>query len=461
MGDGRAAVDPAVETSLLAVSFPPDFLWGAATSAYQIEGAVGEDGRVESIWDRFAHTPGAVRGGDTGDVACDHYHRWESDLDLMASIGLRAYRFSIAWPRILGGGAGAVNREGVAFYRRLVQGLLDRGITPVATLYHWDLPLFLQEAGGWGSRETPERFAEYASVAASELGDLVPMWVTVNEPWVAAFFGHGTGVHAPGIKDWPAAFAAFHQMLRAHGLAARAVRTAAGPTAKVGISLDLYPVDAATDSPEDLAAARRMDLWRNRWCLDPLLRREYPGELMHEIAARWGPVEWLRPGDLDDVAVPVDFLGINYYQRSHVRAGGPDSVLGIEAVPATPPLTAAGWEVTPERLTEVLLRVRRDYGDLPIFITENGAAYDDVVAPGGGIEDSARIDFLHGHVQAIASAREQGADVRGYFVWSLLDNFEWSEGYSKRFGLVHVDFETQRRTPKSSAGWYRGLIRGS
>jgi beta-glucosidase len=440
----------------LAARFPPGFLWGASTSAYQIEGSVDVDGRVPSIWDRFAHTPGATLGGATGDAACDHYRRWREDLDLMARLGLRAYRFGIAWPRVIADDR--VNPAGLAFYRRLVEGLLERDIVPMVTLYHWDLPLALHDAGGWTNRDTAERFAEYAGIVAHELGDVVPLWLTQNEPWVHAFVGYGQGIHAPGERDWPRAFAVAHELLRAHGLAAQAVRAAAGRDVRVGLATDLYPIEPATDRPEDVAAAERMDGWRNRWILDPVLRGSYPCETLEEVERRYGRATWIREGDLETIAQPIDLLGVNFYWRTRVRAGGGDDVLGVHPVTPDPPLTAMGWEVVPDRLESVLLRLRRDYGDVPIYVTENGAAYDDGVGPDGRIDDPLRVDFLRRHVDAVAAACEAGVDVRGYFVWSLMDNFEWHLGYSVRFGLVHVDFDTQVRTPKASASWYRALI---
>lgn len=439
--------------------FPPGFLWGAGTSAYQIEGAVDEDGRGESIWDRFARA-GRTKGGHTGDVACDYYHRWADDLDLMASVGLRAFRFSIAWPRILAEGDGPVNRPGLDFYRRVAEGLLERGIAPMATIYHWDLPIALQERGGWAARDTAQVFADYAQVVVGALGDLVPLWVTQNEPWVQAFLGHGFGVHAPGLRDWPTAFAVAHHLLLGHGLAVQAIRAAAPPGAEVGIAVDLYPMLSVSDSSGDIAAARRMDGWRNRWILDPLLTGAYPADVAEELDRWLGPPRWLRDGDLGVIATPTDFLGVNFYSRHRVRAGGPEDVLGIELAPPQAPLTSMGWEIAPDGLEEVLMRLHSHYGAIPLYVTENGAAYDEVPQD-GTVPDPERVEYLSSHVAALARAREAGVDVRGYFVWSFLDNFEWQEGYTKRFGLVHVDFRTQRRTPKDSALWYRRVIKAS
>jgi beta-glucosidase len=443
----------------LAARFAPGFLWGASTSAYQIEGSVDADGRVPSIWDRFAHTPGAIEDGTTGDVACDHYRRWNEDLDLMRWMGLRAYRFSVAWPRVIRDD-GSVNPAGLDFYRRLAEGIEERGIVPMATLFHWDLPVRLHDAGGWPNRDTAERFAEYAEVVASALGDVVPLWLTHNEPWVHAFLGSGEGIHAPGERDWPRAFATAHELLRSHGLAARAIR-AASPAAKVGLAADLYAIEPASDRSEDLEAAARMDGWRNRWILDPVLRASYPDDTLAIVEREVGPATWLRDGDLETIGAPVDFQGVNFYWRMRVEAGGDGDVLGVRRVEPVPPLTAMGWEIVPDRLETVLRRVGREYPGVPLYVTENGAAFEDEVGPDGRVDDPRRVDYLRRHVTAVANARDAGVDVRGYFVWSFLDNFEWARGYIPRFGLTYVDYATQSRTPKSSAAWYRGLIAAS
>jgi beta-glucosidase len=425
--------------------------FGAATAAYQIEGAVRDDGRGESIWDRFAHTPGRVARGHTGDLACDHYNRWRTDLDLIASLGLEAYRFSIAWPRVLPRGAGAVNPAGLRFYRRLAEGLRERGIEPVATLYHWDLPQELQDRGGWAERDTASRFAEYAALAAGELGDVVSEWITINEPWVVAFQGHAHGTKAPGLRDWPTALRVSHHALLAHGLATQAVRAAA-PAARVGITLNLAPVDG------DEEAAERMDGHLNRWFLDPLLRGAYPADMLELYERRCGPLDFVKGGDLSLTAVPTDFLGVNYYAPMRVRADTSSNPLGVRQVPPGPPTTAMGWAVAPDGLRRVLVRVRDDYGDIPIAITENGASYEDPPAADGRVDDPDRTAYLESHLAALRRAVEEGVPVERYFVWSLLDNFEWEWGYDKRFGIVHVDFETQRRTLKGSGLWYRDYI---
>ena len=403
-------------------------IWGAATAAIQIEGALGEDGRGPSIWDDF---PTAT--GDTPAVACDHYHRWPEDLDLLRDLGLDAYRFSIAWPRILPSGRGRPNRKGLDFYRRLVEGMLERGLEPNATLYHWDLPRSLQDAGGWSSRDTAYAFAEYAAVVVDELGELVPRFATHNEPGVTTFLGHHTGEKAPGHRDLKEALRVGHHVLLSHGLALAELRRR---PVQAGIVLSLSPVVG-----DDEAAVARTDAYVNRFFLDPVFRGEYP-----EAFERPDCVE---PGDLELISQPLDWLGVNYYFPTRLGE------------PPRPPLTAMGWEVDPDALHDLLLRLRRDYGDVPILVTENGAAYDDPPAVGGVVEDPLRVAYLRDHVEAVERAAAAGVDVQGYYAWSLLDNFEWEHGYEKRFGLVHVDYETQRRTPKRSALWYRDHVAAS
>jgi beta-glucosidase len=441
-------------------AFPPGFRFGVAMAAYQIEGAAAEDGRGPSIWDTFSHRPGAVAGGDTGDVACDHYHRWREDLDLMAELGVESYRFSISWPRVQPDGSGALNRRGVDFYRALVEGMRERGIEAVATLYHWDLPQARQDAGGWAVRDTAERFAEYAALMAAELGDVVDAWITHNEPWVVAFLGHAEGTKAPGVSDWPTALRASHHVLLSHGLALRALR-AATPATPAGITLDLVPVRPETSGDDDRAAAARMDAYRNRWFADPVLRGRYPEEMVAHYERRYGPLDVVRDGDLEAIAQPIDFLGVNYYRPARVRAMPSRQPLELGAVAASPPTTAMGWEVDPDGLHELLVRVARDYGSIPLYITENGAAYEDGPVVNGTVEDPQRVAYLRSHLDAVARAIADGVDVRRYFVWSMLDNFEWEHGYSKRFGLVYVDYATQRRVKKRSGLWYRDFIAGS
>jgi beta-glucosidase len=437
---------------------PAGFRFGVATAAYQIEGAARADGRGESIWDRFAHTPGKVAAGDTGDVACDHYRRWRSDLDLMRSLGVESYRFSIAWPRVLPDGAGSSNPLGLAFYRELAEGLRERGIEPIATLYHWDLPQALQEQGGWAARDTAERFAEYAALVGAELGDVVSEWITVNEPWVVAFQGHAYGNKAPGLRDWPTALRAAHHLLVGHGLAVQALR-AAVPGAEVGIALNLAPVHPEGSAPANRCAAQRWDGHLNRWFLEPVLRGGYPDDMRELYERRCGPLDFVGDGDSLLIAEPTEYLGVNYYAPMRVRADTWRDPLGVASVPPVSPTTSMGWEVAPEGLHELLLRIRDDYGEVPIAITENGAAYDDPPAANGRVEDPERTAYIDRHLRSLRAAIADGVAVRRYCVWSFLDNFEWEHGYAKRFGIVHVDYETQRRVPKRSGLWYRDYIR--
>jgi beta-glucosidase len=442
--------------------FPPDFVWGVATSAYQIEGAVAEGGREPSIWDTFSHTPGAVDNGDTGDVACDHYRRWPEDLDLMAEIGIDSYRFSVAWPRVMPDGR-TVNQEGLDFYRRLVDGLLTRGIRPMMTLYHWDLPQSLDvgDAGGWLSRDLPDRFVDYALVLGKALGDEVHAITTLNEPWCSAYLGYASGEHAPGRTEDALAYRAAHHLNLAHGRAAAALREVLPPGADVSVVLNLHQVQAASERPEDVAAAQHVDLIANRVFLDPMFGGGYSDELRATTA---GLTDWsfVRPGDEAEIAVRLDSVGVNFYNPSRVGAepgtdGRPFPGTHRAFFAEIPgPHTVMGWPIVPSGLTDLLLRVQRDVG-LPIHVTENGLGALDVVEK-GAVHDTERIDYLRDHAGAVLAAIRQGADVRSYYVWTLLDNFEWAWGYQKRFGLVHVDFATQRRTLKDSARWYAGVI---
>ncbi len=446
--------------------FPEGFLWGAATAAYQIEGAVHEDGRGPSIWDTFSHTPGAVVGGDTGDVAADHYHRYLEDVELMASLDLAAYRFSIAWPRIQPDGTGPVNGAGVGFYDRLVDALLARGITPAVTLYHWDLPQALEDAGGWPERETALRFADYAALVHGALGDRVDLWTTLNEPWCSANLGYWYGVHAPGRTEPGRALAAMHHLLLGHGMAIDAMRAQARAEEQLSITLNLWPVLPASQSPEDTAAADLMDGFQNRVFLDPVLRGTYPQDV---IAATSDLTDWafVKPGDLAVISRPIDLLGVNYY--APLRAGGePDAAArtsfpadrGIRLLPPQGTLTEMGWEINPGAFADLLVALHTEYG-IPVVVTENGAAFPDVLEPTGQVEDPRRLAYIAGHVGAVHDAIARGADVRGYFAWSLLDNFEWAEGYAKRFGIVYVDYDTMTRHPKSSARWFAETARHS
>ena len=441
------------------VEFPRGFLWGAATAAYQIEGAAQEGGRTPSIWDVFARTPGKVRHGDTGDIACDHFHRWEGDLDLVASLNLGAYRLSLAWPRLQPGGRGTLCRNAVDHYKRLLDGLTARGVTPMVTLYHWDLPQELEDEGGWTVRSTAERFGEYCELVAAALGDDVPMWVTLNEPYCSSFIGYLEGRHAPGVRDLGAAVAASHHLLLGHGRALAALR-AASVQGEVGITLNLSSSWAADDGdPASVAAAQRVDGRENRWFLDPLFRASYPQDMV-ELQSVATDMAFVQDGDLAAISAPLDFLGVNFYER-HFVSPDPSDPRGWIKQPDAGPLTAGGIGIHPDGLREVLVRVSREYTDLPLYVTENGAAFDDYVDPEGGVDDEERVAFLDGHLRAVAAAIEQGADVRGYFVWSLMDNFEWAEGYSKRFGIVYVDYRTQERIPKASARWYAQVAKAN
>ncbi len=442
--------------------FPDGFLWGTATASYQVEGAVGADGRGASIWDTFSHTPGATFHGDTGDVACDQYNRVADDVALMAELGVRAYRFSVAWPRIQPDGSGAPLEAGLDYYRRLVALLRDASIEPAVTLYHWDLPQALQDRGGWESRETADRFADFAQLVAEALGDEVGTWITLNEPWVSSFMGYGTGEHAPGIASLDAALRAAHHLHLAHGKAVQALRATLASTAQVGITLNLSPVRAVTGEPADVAAATRVDGFLNRWFLDPVRRGRYPEDLLGHFA-NLGSAPPVEDGDLEIVSAPIDFLGVNYYSARTVVASAEDDTslarLGAaDSVAPGTPVTAMGWPIVPEGLTELLVRVARDYGPLPLFVTENGAAFHDYVDPDGEVQDPERVAYLEAHFRAAHAAIAEGVDLRGYFVWSFLDNFEWAEGYSKRFGIVYVDYGTQRRIPKHSARWYSRVV---
>jgi beta-glucosidase len=439
------------------LQFPDGFLWGAATAAYQVEGAVQEDGRGPSIWDSFSHTPGKTFHGDTGDIACDQYHRLEADLDLLVELGIPAYRFSVAWPRVMPSGRGAINQAGLDYYQRLVDGLLQRSITPMLTLYHWDLPQALQGEGGWTRRDTAQAFAEYAAAVYRVLGDRVPFWITLNEPWCSAFVGHFQGRHAPGWHDEAAALAATHYLLLGHGLAVQALRDLGGE-GQVGITLNLASQVPASDAPADRAATRRVDGNENRLFLDPLFRMQYPQDMV-EYYHPVSDFNFVRDGDLAIIGTPLDFLGVNYYEQHIVRADprNPERGALIDVPPG--PRTAGRIGINPGGLTELLVRVKHEYTSLPLFITENGISLYDYVDPEGQSDDVERIAYLDAHFRAASAAIEQGVDLRGYFVWSFLDNFEWALGYSQRFGIVYVDYRTQARIPKQSAYWYGRIIR--
>ena len=445
---------------------PADFAWGTATAAYQVEGAAALDGRGPSIWDTFARTPGAVVDGDTGDVAVDHYHRFAEDVRLMAELGTNAYRFSLSWSRLLPGGSGPVNRAGVDFYRRLVEQLLANGVAPWVTLYHWDLPQELQDRGGWLERDTAKRFADFAVAAHNALGDLVTSWITLNEPWCSAFLGYGSGVHAPGLRVGTRAAHAAHHLLLGHGLAVDALRAGRTP-ADVGVTLNLYSVRPASDTAADRDAARRVDGVQNRFFLEPVLTGRYPQDVLDDL----GEQEWFAASssDLAQVHRPLDFLGVNYYSRHTVAAPAPGAEgtfgpafpgsEGVRSVDTGAPRTHMGWPVVPEGMVDVLEQAHALAPGLPLHITENGSAYPDTVDADGAVHDGERLRYLQQHIEACAVARQRGVPLQGYFVWSLMDNFEWAWGFSRRFGLVGVDYDTQQRTIKDSGRWLRAFLR--
>lgn len=435
------------------LQFPPDFLFGAATASYQIEGAVDEDGRGTSIWDRFCAIPGNVRNGDTGEVACDHYHRFAADVALMRDLGVNAYRFSTAWPRILPLGRGQINHKGLDFYDRLVDELLTNDIQPFITLYHWDLPQPLEDLGGWTNRDTVDAFAAYVEILVRHLGDRVKHWITQNEPWVTAWLGYGWGVHAPGRKGEANALAAAHYLLLSHGRAVEIIRQHA-PDAAAGITLNLTPIYPATDSPEDAAAARAVDGMHNRWYLDPIFRGRYPDDVSSSFA---GFLPDVQEGDMAIIRAPIDFLGVNNYSRSLVRAdpatGKPQHVR-----PDGARFTDMDWEVYPQGLYDLLMRIHQDYEPPVLYVTENGSSFPDVRLHDGCVRDPERREYFEAHLASCSRAIADRVPLRGYFAWSLLDNFEWVYGYGMRFGLVYVDYPTLERTPKSSATWYRDFI---
>nr|WP_315481844.1 GH1 family beta-glucosidase [uncultured Undibacterium sp.] len=438
--------------------FPSDFTWGCSTSSFQIEGGANLDGRVPSIWDSFCQQAGKIRDGSNALVACDHYHRWPEDLDTAQQLGMNAYRFSIAWPRIITEIGGAPNQRGLDFYSRLVDGMLERGLQPWATLYHWDLPQYLQDVGGWENRATIDAYLAYADAVTRRLGDRVKNWITHNEPWCTAMHGNWDGMHAPGQKDFKAALQVAHHVMLSHGLAVPLIKSNVAD-AQVGIALSLHPLRAASENEEDQEAMQRHDGLRNRWFLDPLFGRGYPLDIQAHCAEF---LPKIHDGDIEHIATPIDFLGINYYF--------PET---ITAAPENPPLhtrlrelpgrerTDFGWEVAPDGMRELLCRITQDYPALPIYLTENGSSYDDQLEADGSVNDSQRRDYFIRHLDALKQARQQGVDVRGYFAWSLIDNFEWAEGYLRRFGMVHVDFATQARTLKQSGQWFSDFLNQS
>jgi len=435
----------------LKARFPKDFVWGVATSAFQIEGATNSDGRGSSIWDTFCARPGAIADGTDGSRACEHYQRWQADLDLIANLGVNTYRFSVAWPRVQPLGSGAWNSKGLDFYERLVDGMLKRGLAPYLTLNHWDLPQALQDQGGWANRDIIYRFVEYALGMHQRLGDRVASIATHNEPWVMAVLGYETGIFAPGIKERGIAMQAAHHLLLSHGMAVRALREV-GCKAELGIVLNLSPIQAATESPQDLAKAKLDDGLLVRWFMDPLYKGRYPQDILDHLQA---DIPLVQDGDLEIIATPIDFMGINYYSRTVVRAEGSYDVRssGLE-------VTEMNWEVYPQGLTELLVRVHQDYTIPSLLITENGGAFKDPMV-NGQVHDTDRERYLKTHIAAVQRAMQQGVPMKGYMVWSLMDNFEWASGYAKRFGIVYVDYATQQRTLKDSAKWYRNFLAGN
>ncbi|MBA8815258.1 beta-glucosidase [Microbacterium halimionae] len=472
----NATITGAVDYRDSGLVFPPGFTFGSATAAYQVEGAANEDGRAASIWDTFSKTPGKVWNGDSGDVACDHYHRWESDLDLMADMGLGAYRFSIAWPRVVPTGRGAVNAKGIDFYSRLVDGLRERGIRPVATLYHWDLPQALEDEGGWANRATSDAFEEYAAIMGEALGDRVHTWTTLNEPWCSAYLGYGQGGHAPGRHEPAAALTAVHHLNLAHGRAVQALRATSTGTPDYSITLNFHVLRGVGENSGE--AVRRIDALANRAFTHPLLKGEYPEDLMADTA---DVTDWsfVADGDLKTINQPIDVLGVNYYSTATVQmwdgssprqqndghkgaAGGtawPGSDTVVEFMEQPGPYTEMGWNIAPDGLEELLVSLGEQFPNQPLMVTENGAAFADVVSSDGSIHDDERLDYLRRHFTAAHRAIDRGVDLRGYFVWSLLDNFEWGFGYAKRFGIVRVDFQSLERTLKDSGKWYAQLAR--
>jgi beta-glucosidase len=450
--------------------FPEGFVWGVSTSAYQIEGGTDLDGRGPSIWDTFAARPGAIADGKDGSRAADHRRRMPDDVALLARLGVRAYRFSVAWPRVQPDGRGAISESGLDFYRALVDALLDAGIEPYVTLYHWDLPQAVEDKGGWPIRETAARFAEYARVVGDALGDRVTAWTTINEPWCIAMLGYSAGVHAPGRAEPGAAVAAAHHVLLAHGWGVEALRASSSRPLDVAIALNPYPVVVTGARAEDADAARRVDGVANRLWYDAVLRGRYPDDVLDDFTAV-SDLTHVRDGDLAAISAPIDTLGVNYYRRHHVRQRPGASAAGAAATwPGSPdvelvqppgPVTDGGWAIEPEGLLEALVRVSAEYRPPALAVHENGCVFDDEPGPDGAIDDTDRIEYLRGHLAAAHGAIEQGVDLRAFFVWSFLDNFEWAEGYTHRFGIVHVDFETFARTPKASARWYAAVARGA
>lgn len=440
-------------------NFPRDFLWGVATASYQIEGAWKEDGKGESIWDRFSHNPGNVQNGDTGDVACDHYHLYPEDVKLLKELGVKTYRLSISWPRIFPEGRGEPNEKGMEFYKKLIKLLVENGITPAVTLYHWDLPQKLQDIGGWANREVADYFEQYARYCFKELGALVPIWITHNEPWVVAFVGNYQGRHAPGIKDFSTALHVSHHLLLSHGKAVKAYREM-GFKGEIGITYNVSSIYPASGSKEDLAAAGRQDGFLNRWFMDPVLKGKYPEDMLDWYSTRVVLPDIL-PGDPEIIGTPVDFIGVNYYMPGYIKQDLEDWPLEVKGVTTGKDQTSMEWEIYPEGLYDLLVRFTKDYNGIKILITENGAAFNDIVNREGKVEDDNRLDYLYKHFAQAHKAIQDGVNLAGYYVWSFMDNFEWALGYSKRFGITYVDYKTQKRIIKKSGLWYKDVIKNN
>ena len=439
-----------MRVTTMRITFPHGFLWGVASSSYQIEGAWNEDGKGESIWDRFSHTPGNIKNGYTGDIACDHYHRYTEDVTLMKELGVQAYRFSISWPRVLPKGKGDTNRAGLNFYRRLVDELLGEGIEPWVCLYHWDLPQALQDEGGWANRNIVQCFADYAELMARELGDRVKRWVILNEPRCVAWLGHLTGKHAPGIRNLELALKVSHHLQLAQGKAIQTLRDTSQDS-QIGTIVDLNAVHPISDDEKNREAASKLDEFWNRWFIDPIFKGEYP-PLAEEIG--------LKPDqeDMDLIKQPLDFLGINYYTRLLAAYDPLNPLTRAKVIQKSTPTTEMGWEIYPDGLYEILMRLRRECGNPLLYVTENGAAFEDNLIKDGKIQDDDRIAFLQDHFVAACRAVKDGVRLKGYSVWTITDNFEWAEGYSKRFGLIHMDYQSLKRTPKKSFYWYKQVI---
>ncbi|WP_456276210.1 GH1 family beta-glucosidase [Bacillus sp. AK128] len=441
------------------IQFPKDFIWGTATSSYQIEGAVKEDGRGESIWDRFCRIPGKVQNKENGDIACDHYHLYEDDIKLIKSLGVQSYRFSVAWSRIFPEGTGTPNPKGLDFYKRLINSLLEHDIEPLLTMYHWDLPQLLQDKGGWMNRDMTDYFTDYATYLYQELGDTVKKWGTHNEPWVVSYKGYSLGNAAPGYLDFRSHLKASHHLLLSHGKAVQAFRELGPKGGEIGITLNIEPTYPLEDNEECKKAARIKDGFSNRWFLDPVLKGSYPQDLV-DMYSKFETFDYIKNGDLEVTSSPMDFLGVNYYSISTNKPGneGELGFLGVESVKTGRPVTYMDWEIEPQGLVDTLKRIKEDYGDIPVYITENGAAYDDQVEEDGSVNDEDRRSYIEMHLKACKEAIDAGVNLKGYYLWSLMDNFEWRYGYSKRFGMVRVDYDTLKRTPKNSALWYKKVI---